>query len=177
MVWENSCFSSSSLLAAGETSLASRIDSRRDGCFRRLAFAKQYLKVFWSTVSFKTTYSLDSTSIPVIISHTANATRGHTLLERGFLMSYQLPHPLYAILCWCSRYLQKTTNTPTLNGGEGEGCGFFCSLKLPYLRADADWRWKATLIGVARTYGKYRAFPRFSSSPSAFIFFFKSPLP
>ena len=35
------------------------------------------------------------------------------------------------MLCRCSNYLQKTTNTPTLNGGEG--CRFFCSLKLPYL--------------------------------------------
>ena len=42
-----------------------------------------------------------------------------------------LPHPLHVILCRCSSYLQKTTNNPTLNGGEG--CGFFCSLKLPYL--------------------------------------------
>ena len=28
----------------------------------------------------------------------------------------------------------KTTNAPTLNEGEGEGCEFFCSLWLPYLR-------------------------------------------
>ena len=87
--WENGRLSSSSLLAAGETLLAARSDSRRYGCFRRLAFAKQYLKVFWLTVSFKTTYSLDSTSIPVIISYPPNATRSHTLLERGFLMSYR----------------------------------------------------------------------------------------
>ena len=78
------------LLAAGKTSLAARNDSRRDGCFRRLAFAKQYLKVFWLTVSFETTYSLDSTSIPVINSYPPNATCSHTLLKRGFLMFYQL---------------------------------------------------------------------------------------
>ena len=28
------------------------------------------------------------------------------------------PHPLQAIMCYCSSYLQKTTNTQTLNGGE-----------------------------------------------------------
>ena len=28
-----------------------------------------------------------------------------------------LPHLLYAMFCRCSSYLQKTTNTPTLNGG------------------------------------------------------------
>jgi len=62
----------------------------RDGCFRRLAFAKQYLKEFWLTVSCETTYSLDSNSIPVINSYPPNATRSHTLLEKGFLMSYRL---------------------------------------------------------------------------------------
>ena len=41
-----------------------------------------------------------------------------------------LPHPLHAMFCRCSSYIQKTTNTPTVN--EGEGCRFFCSLKLPY---------------------------------------------
>ena len=39
-----------------------------------------------------------------------------------------LPHPLHAMLSDCSSYLQKTKNTPTSNGGMGEGCGFFCSL-------------------------------------------------
>ena len=39
----------------------------------------------------KRPYSLDSTSIPVIISYTANATRGHTLLERGFLTALPTP--------------------------------------------------------------------------------------
>ena len=29
-----------------------------------------------------------------------------------------LPHPLLAMLCPCSSCLQKTTNTPTLNGGD-----------------------------------------------------------
>ena len=43
-----------------------------------------------------------------------------------------LPHPLHAIMCHCSSYLQKTTNTQTLNGGEG--CRLFCSSKLPYQR-------------------------------------------
>ena len=32
-----------------------------------------------------------------------------------------LPHPLHAMLCRCSSYLQKTTNTPTLNGGDRGG--------------------------------------------------------
>ena len=32
-----------------------------------------------------------------------------------------LPHPLRAMLCPCSSYLQKTTNTPTLNGGDRGG--------------------------------------------------------
>ena len=32
-----------------------------------------------------------------------------------------LPHPLRATLCPCSSYLQKTTNTPTLNGGDRGG--------------------------------------------------------
>ena len=32
-----------------------------------------------------------------------------------------LPHPLRAMLCPCSSYQQKTTNTPTLNGGDGGG--------------------------------------------------------
>ena len=27
----------------------------------------------------------------------------------------------FAMLCRCSRYLKKTTNTPTLNGGDREG--------------------------------------------------------
>ena len=86
IVWENSRLLSSSLLAASETSLAARSEDWRDGCFRRLALAKQYLKA----VSFETTYSLDSTSIPVTTSYPPNATRSHTLLERGFLMTYRL---------------------------------------------------------------------------------------
>ena len=44
-----------------------------------------------------------------------------------------LPYPLHAMLCRCLNYLQKTTNTQTLNGGAVEGSGFFCSLKLPNL--------------------------------------------
>ena len=32
-----------------------------------------------------------------------------------------LPHPLRAMLCPCSSYLQKITNTPTLNGGDRGG--------------------------------------------------------
>ena len=32
-----------------------------------------------------------------------------------------LPHPLRTMLGPCSSYLQKTTNTPTLNGGDGGG--------------------------------------------------------
>ena len=64
----------------------------------------------------------------------------HFTLNWAFCMLYWLqkeeiqlflPHPLHAMLCRCLSYLQKTTNTPTLNGGAGEGCGFFCSLKLP----------------------------------------------
>ena len=31
------------------------------------------------------------------------------------------PYPLHAMLCHCLSYLYKTTNTPTLNGGEREG--------------------------------------------------------
>ena len=34
-----------------------------------------------------------------------------------------LPHPLRAMLCPCSRYLKKTTNTPTLTGGDKGGVG------------------------------------------------------
>ena len=44
------------------------------------------------------------------------------------------------MLCHCSCYLQKTTNTPTLNGGEGEECRFFCSLKSSYNNSVADCR-------------------------------------
>ena len=32
-----------------------------------------------------------------------------------------LPHPLRAMLCPCSSYQEKTTNTPTLNGGDRGG--------------------------------------------------------
>ena len=32
-----------------------------------------------------------------------------------------LPHPLLAMLCPCSSYLQKTTNNPTLTGGDRGG--------------------------------------------------------
>ena len=32
-----------------------------------------------------------------------------------------LPHPLHAMLCHCSSYLQKTRNIPTLNGGDRGG--------------------------------------------------------
>ena len=39
------------------------------------------------------------------------------------------PHPLQAIMCHCSSYLQKTTNTQTLNGGEV--CRLFCSSSYP----------------------------------------------
>ena len=66
----------------------------------------------------------------------------HFTLNWAFCMLYWLqkeeiqlllPYPLHAMLCRCLNYLQKTTNTPTLNGGAGEGSGFFCSLKLPNL--------------------------------------------
>ena len=60
-----------------------------------------------------------------------------------------LPHPLHAMLCRCSCYLQKTTNTPTLNGREGEECRFFCSLKSSYNNFVADCRVKATDIKIA----------------------------
>ena len=55
----------------------------------------------------------------------------HFALNWAFLLT----HPLHAVLCQCSSYLQKMTNTPTLNGRGGacEGCGFFCPLQLPYL--------------------------------------------
>ena len=33
--------------------------------------------------------------------------------------AFLLTHPLHAVLCRCSSYLQKTTNTATLNGGGG----------------------------------------------------------
>ena len=32
-----------------------------------------------------------------------------------------LPHPLHAMLCRCSSHLQKSINTPTLNGGDRGG--------------------------------------------------------
>ena len=44
------------------------------------------------------------------------------------------PQSPNTMLCHCQGYLQKTANTPTLNGWEGEGCGLLCSLKLPHLR-------------------------------------------
>ena len=34
---------------------------------------------------------------------------------------FSSPDPLHAMLCRCSSYLQKTTNTPTLNGGNNGG--------------------------------------------------------
>ena len=49
---------------------------------------------------------------------------------KGFLTFYWLPkgkwklflpHPLHAMLCRCSSFLFKITNTLFLNGGEGEG--------------------------------------------------------
>ena len=42
-------------------------------------------------------------------------------------------HPLHAMLFLCSSYQWKTTNTPTLNGGEGRGggwIGFFSEVTL-----------------------------------------------
>ena len=39
----------------------------------------------------------------------------HFALNWAFLLT----HPLHAVLCRCSSYLQKTTNTATLNGGGG----------------------------------------------------------
>ena len=39
----------------------------------------------------------------------------HFALNSAFLLT----HPLHAVLCRCSSYLQKTTNTPTLNQGWG----------------------------------------------------------
>ena len=39
------------------------------------------------------------------------------------------------MLCCCSSYIQKQTpqQTPNFELCRGEGCSFFCSLKLPYL--------------------------------------------
>ena len=42
-------------------------------------------------------------------------------------------------------------------------------LKLPYLKMKGDFDWSCKDIN----YGKYQAFPLFSSSPKAFIFFFQ----
>ena len=54
------------------------------------------------------------------------------LSSKGENKAFPPPY-LHAMLWRCLSYLQRTTNTPTLNGGDREGCGFFCSLKLPYL--------------------------------------------
>ena len=180
-VWENSRLSSSSLLAAGETLLAARSDSRRYGCFRRLAFAKQYLKVFWLTVSFKTTYSLDSTSIPVIISYPSNATRSHTLLERGFLMSYRLQKwkiklfPLPSPLCnFVPLFELPVENNKYPNfewRGGGRGVDSFV-LKLPYLKMKGDFDWSCKDIWKISGLS-----PLLLLSQSVHFFFFKSPLP
>ena len=64
----------------------------------------------------------------------------HFTLNWAFCMLYWLqkeeiqlflPHPLHAMLCQCLGNLQKTTNTPTLNGGAGEGCGLFVLWSYP----------------------------------------------
>ena len=52
-------------------------------------------------------------------------------------------HPLHAMLCRCSSYLQKTTNTPTLNGGEGEGVWILLFSKVTLFEYSA---WKKILI-------------------------------
>ena len=47
------------------------------------------------------------------------------LTSKGEKKLLFLPHPLHAMLCRCSSYLQKTTNTPTLNGGDRGGMWIF----------------------------------------------------
>ena len=42
-----------------------------------------------------------------------------------------LPHPLHAMLCCCSSYVQKTTNTPTLNCVGGKGVHSFVFWSYP----------------------------------------------
>ena len=127
-----------------------RSDSRRDSCFRRLAFAKQYLKVFWLTVSFETTYSLDSTSIPVINSYPPNATCSHTLLKRGFLMFYQLqkwkmklfppPSPQCNVVPLFELPIENNKYPNFEWRGGGRGVDSFV-LKLPYLKMKGDFDW------------------------------------
>lgn len=48
------------------------------------------------------------------------------LLHFANLIKLSFPHP------------GEKINSPALNGEEGEGCGSFCSLKLPLLRDDAS---------------------------------------
>ena len=63
------------------------------------------------------------------------------------------PTPPHSRQCfvtvWTTLYQQKTTNMPILNGGEWEGCGLFCSLKLPHLLP--HWLYVSNHMGVGPT--------------------------
>ena len=59
---------------------------------------------------------------PEIKTKTCNCNQWQNELRHFALnWAFLLTHPLHAVLCRCSSYLQKTTNTPTLNGMGGGG--------------------------------------------------------
>ena len=55
---------------------------------------------------------------PEIKTKTCNCNQWQNELRHFALnWAFLLTHPLHAVLCQCSSYLQKMTNTPTLTGG------------------------------------------------------------
>ena len=76
--------------------------------------------------SHKWVESTSSNSSPYGFSNLLKPTIGDkmswdTSPKTGLFYNLQTSKPIHAMLCRCSSYLQKTTNTPTLKGGDRGG--------------------------------------------------------